>query len=348
MANMKDVSRHAGVSVATVSNVLTGKRAVSPQVRDRVLASIRALGYQVNPIARGLKTQRTFTIGVVLPGITKLFFQKVLNGIIGAAAGAGYRVTVMNSNYDFGTERTLVQSLVSSYVDGIILDSCAPLDAAREWAAALSAADARMPPVVSIESQMDPQALSSVSFDNALHSARVTQHLLDLGRRDILFVSGPIDLEHERARYAGYLRCLEDNDIPPRTALQAFGDYLSQSGYALVQQKLREGVQFDAVQASNDQAAIGALKALREAGLRVPGDIALCGFDNVFPGTLVAPAITTVDTPGYELGREAVRVLLSLMRKPSLAPVCRVLDAQLLIRESSQEGARSDWDLSDW
>lgn len=348
MANMKEVSRHVGVSVATVSNVITGKRVVSPKVRERVLASIKELDYRVNPIARGLKTQRTATIGVVLPGITKLYFQQVLNGIIHKASLNGYSVTVMNSNYDFETERRLVHSLVSSYAEGIILDSCAPVAEAGEWAASLAGGDMKMPPVVSIESQMNPHAISSVSFDNARYSAQVTQHLIDLGRKRILFVSGPIFLEHEEARHTGYLNCLKQNSIKPVDALQAFGDYLSESGYKLVRKKLKEKVRIDAVQASNDQAAIGALKALKEAGLRVPEDIALCGFDNVFPSTLVTPAITTVDVSGYQLGHEATRLLLRLIKEPSLAPLQRVLDARLLIRESSQLGAVSSWDLADW
>ena len=269
MVKMKDVSRHAGVSVATVSNVLTGKRNVSPKVRARVMTSIKELDYQVNYLARGLKTRHTSTIGVVLPGITKLFFQKVLNGIISAATEAGYRILIMNSNYDFDTERALISSLARSYVDGIILDTCAPMDEAKGWADFLCDKKNRIPPVVSIESRLSSEAISSVTLDNALYSCQLTQHLIDTGRGRILFVSGPIYLEHEHARYAGYLECLKKNRITPDPSLQAFGDYLSESGYRLVLQKLRENVSFDAVQASSDQAAIGALKALKESGIRV-------------------------------------------------------------------------------
>lgn len=348
MASMKDVSKRAGVSIATVSNVITGKRKVSPKVRDCVLAAINELDYQVNYIARGLKTQRTGVIGLVLPDITKLFFQEVLNGIIRAASSSDYRVIIMNSDYCFNNEQNIVSSLVSNYVDGIILDSCAPIDKSKEWAAALADASNKMPPVVSIESQLDAEILSSVTFNNNELSSQVTQHLIDTGRKRILYVSGPITLEHEHARYSGYLRCLKANGIPPIPALQAFGDYLSESGYHLVREKIISGSIFDAVQTSSDQAAIGAIKALQEADIRVPEQVSVCGFDNVFPSSLVSPALTTVDMPGNTLGKEAFKLLLQLIKKPRKAPEQHILEARLLIRGSSLKGVDTEWDLTGW
>lgn len=348
MVKMKDVSQHAHVSVATVSNVLTGKRNVSPKLRDRVMASINALDYQVNVLARGLKTQHTSTIGVVLPGITKLFFQKVLNGIIGAAAQSGYRILIMNSNYDFETERALVSSLARSYVDGIILDTCAPVSESEKWAEYLVNRKNRIPPVISIESRMNAGVISSLTLDNALYSSQITQHLIDGGRKRILFVSGLIFLEHEHDRYKGYLECLKKNNIEPDDSLQAFGDYISESGHHLVLQKLSENIVFDAVQASSDQAAIGALKALKEWGIIVPSMVSVCGFDNVFPASLVSPAITTIDVPGHQLGAEAVKLLIQIIQDPSSIPLSSTLTANILVRESSTAGVESDWDLSDW
>jgi DNA-binding LacI/PurR family transcriptional regulator len=348
MANMKDVSKHAGVSIASVSNVLTGKRVVSDKVRKRVLDSIGTLNYQVNFVARGLKTQKTNTIGIVLPGITKLFFQKVLNGILDTASASGYRIMILNSGYDFPNERALINSLISSCVDGIILDSCVHINESKAWAAELAQSGRNMPPVISIENVMDPSLLSSVTLDNAYYSGLITQHLIDTGRRNILYVSGPLFLEHENARFAGYLDCLERNNITTDPCLLMFGDYLSESGYTSVNQALARGVVFDAVQASNDQAAIGALKALQECGIPVPGQISVCGFDNVFPSTLVTPSITTVDVPGYELGTTAMNELIRRINNPLSSPICLKLDAQIIIRTSSCASAISRWDLSNW
>jgi DNA-binding LacI/PurR family transcriptional regulator len=344
---MKDVSRHAGVSVATVSNVITGKRAVSDKMRKKVYRSIEALDYHVNLVARGLKTQKTHTIGVILPDITKLFFQKVIGGILETAYSGGYRITLLSSGYDFNTEKALVRALQSSRVDGILLDSCVAMEQAEEWAAELTG-DGAMPPVVSIESRLAPSLLSSVTLDNAHYSGLVTQHLLDSGKQALFYVSGPLHLEHEYARFAGFKDCLKRNGVAFSPELTRSGNYLSEFGYIAILQALESGVRFDAVQASNDQAAIGALKALREYGLRVPEDAAVSGFDNLFPATLVSPAITTVDVPGSQLGVQAVQAILSRINDPGSPPSHDTLNARIVIRASTRRGAPTQWDLSNW
>ena len=134
----------------------------------------------------------------------------------------------------------------------------------------------------------------------------------------------------------------------PDDSLQAFGDFLSDSGHHLVLQNLKGNIAFDAVQASSDQAAVGALKALKESGIQVPGEISVCGFDNVFPSSLVSPAITTVDVPGHLLGAEAVKTLIYQLQNPSSPPVQRTLTASVLIRESSATDIQTEWDLADW
>jgi DNA-binding LacI/PurR family transcriptional regulator len=130
--------------------------------------------------------------------------------------------------------------------------------------------------------------------------------------------------------------------------LQKSGAYLSESGYNVVGRALDDGICFDAVQASNDQAAIGALKMLRERGLRVPEDVAICGFDNLFPSTLVSPAITTVDVPNYDMGAVAMRELLRRIEHPDTAPKSCVLDARIIVRASTRKDAVSQWDLTNW
>ena len=347
MSNMKDVSRHAGVSIATVSNVITGKRAVSEKIRKKVLKSIAELDYQVNLVARGLKTQRTSTIGVILPDITKLFFQKVISGILETAYASGYRINLLSSGYDFQIEKSLIRSLQSSCVDGILLDTCVAMEQAGEWATVLTG-DEAMPPVVSIESRLAPTLISSVSLDNAHYSGLITQHLLDCGKKAIFYVSGPLHLEHEYARYAGFTACLRRNGIQAAPELTRSGNYLSEFGYIAIRQALEAGVHFDAVQASNDQAAIGALKVLCEYGLRVPEDVAVSGFDNLFPSTLISPAITTVDVPGYELGAQAVQALLARISEPNAPLRHDLLNARIVIRASTRRGVPTQWDLSNW
>ena len=348
MVSMKDVSRHAGVSVATVSNVITGKRQVSESVRRRVLDSIAALNYQVNLVARGLKTQRTSTIGLILPDITKLFFQRVITGILTEASQMGYRLNILNSGYDFQTERTLINTLRASRVDGIILDSCVNRENAAQWAEELQRGGQGAQPVVSLENTLYSQSVSSVTLDCALYSGMITQHLFDLGRRRVLYVAGPLSIEHEYDRLRGYRECHEKNGLQAAAEMEKHGGYLSESGYVAVREALAAGLRFDAVQASSDQAAIGALKALHECGLRVPEDVAVCGFDNLFPASLVSPAVTTVDVPNFEMGRLAVRELIECIENPERPPCCRRVEAKLVVRASSLAQTPSNWDLDGW
>ncbi|MBR7188524.1 MAG: LacI family DNA-binding transcriptional regulator [Clostridia bacterium] len=348
MVTMNDVSRHAGVSVATVSNVITGKRTVSEDKRRRVIDSIDALGYQVNLVARGLKTQRTSIIGLILPDITKLFFQNVIAGIIDAASQSGYRLNILSSDYNFENERSLIDLLKSSRVDGIILDSCVPEDQTAQWLQALVAVDRSGTPVVLLESTFLSSEISSVTVDNACYSGMITQHLLDIGRRRILYLAGPLQLEHEGARLTGYKDCLKRNGIPHDADLEKMCSFMSESGYLAVVEALKDGIRFDAVQASNDQAAIGALKALQEYGLRVPLDVAVTGFDNLFPSTLVTPALTTISIPNYDMGVQAVNALVGLIGHPEARPVQLKLDASMVIRASTSPNTQTDWNLNGW
>lgn len=347
MLRMKDVARHAGVSVATVSNVITGKKPVSPAITQKVLASISDLNYQVNIMARGLKTQQTFTLGIVLPDVTKLFFMDVIRGIMDVANQNGYSVNILSSSYDLNTERQHIGTLRSSRVDGIILDSCIPLEHSETWIDELMA-DQSAPPIVALESKLAVDRISSVVVENQIYSGRITQHLIDGGARRIFFISGPRYLEHEYERLLGYQKTLEKNGLPRIAELESGGDYLSGTGYRMVKKALSEGIDFDAVQATNDQAAVGALKALRENGIDVPGQVALAGFDNLFASTLVSPAITTVNVPRYDLGSTAVTELLRLITDKDAHPICHILPANLILRSSSSRNAQDEWDLENW
>ena len=348
MIRMKDVAKHAVVSVATVSNVITGKQIVSPNVRASVLRSIKELNYNVNLVARGLKTRRTYTIGVILPDVTKLFFLDVLKGIMETADKAGYKINILSSNYDFESERALVHSLKGSRVDGIILDSCVNKDFSNIWADELVQDSNGTTSIVSIESKIDQQRISEVLVDCEYWSGRITQHLIDSGRRRIFFISGPLNLEHEYTRLVGYQNTLRNNGLSVCDELVASCDFLSGTAYKAAHRALKNGLEFDAVQASNDQAAIGALKALKEYDISVPETVAVCGFDNLFPSTLVMPAITTVDVPRYDMGATAVKEVLRRIEDKEAQPMRHVIKASMIVRASSCANALTQWNLENW
>lgn len=348
MIRMKDVAKKAGVSVATVSNVITGKQVVSDEVRSIVLCAIEELDYKVNLVARGLKERKTYTVGVVLPDITKMFFPDVLKGIMNAAEKAGYKINILSSNFDFDTEKSHVEYFKGSRVDGIILDSCVDKNCAKEWAQELTGSSNESTPIVSIENILDETLVSSVLIEYEKRSAEITQHLLDIGRRHILYISGPLSLAHGVARLEGYRNTLKKNNIDIDEHLISGGDFLSESAYEEVRLAIKHGLCFDAVQAVNDQAAIGALKALKESGVKVPEDVAVCGFDNLFPSTLVSPQITTVNVPRYSLGTMAFEELLRRMHDRSAAPQTLILETSLVIRSSTCPNAECEWDLKNW
>lgn len=348
MVKMKDVAERAGVSVATVSNVITGKRAVTPEVQKNVLQAIKDLDYHVNMVARGLKTQRTKTIGVVLPDVTKLFFNDVLHGIMTAASDYGYHITILSSNYDFDIERQQVAQLRGARVDAIILDTCVPYTEMERWASELYESVGSSIPVVIIEDDMDVSAISSIGVDCKYWSSQMTQHLIDQNRNRILYISGPISLTHERKRLEGYCSALARNGIPEDPALIANSDFLSHSSYSIVRQALASGLQFDAIQASNDQAAIGAVKALKEWNIAIPAQIAVTGFDNLFPSTLVSPSLTTLAVPRYYMGYEAVSECIRRIESPTAAARHVTLNSQIIVRSSSVPISDSVWDLENW
>ncbi len=348
MVKMKDVANAAGVSVATVSNVFTGKHFVSPEVRKRVLQAVEDLNYHINLNAQGLKTSKTKIIGVVLPDITKLFFNDVLKGIFDTANELGYKITVLSSNYDYKLEKECISSLRGTNVDAIILDSCCDYHNLSEWAYELVSYEGKYTPIVSLENSMEDSLVSAVTIDSYYWSRNVTKYLISRGRQKILFISGPPTLRHEYDRLSGYKQALKDSRIKISENLIVSRDFTSNSSYDVVTQALENRIKFDAVQGSNDQAAIGAIKALREHGLRVPEDILVCGFDNIFPSSLVSPGITTVSVPRYEIGAEAVRECIRQMEDPSMHPRRIVLNAEIIKRASTDANTETTWDLDYW
>lgn len=326
-----------------------GEKFCKPQRKKKVEKSIEELEYKVNLLARGLKIKHTYTIGVVLPDITKIFFPNVLKGIETAAKKAGYKVNFLSSNFDFATERESVEYLKASYVDGIIIDSCCKAEELAQWAAQLSEGEENRFPVVSMEQVMDSSKISSVLVDFEKLSSMATAHLIAQGKQRILYIKAGQALRHGQERYQGYLNALKEHQISFCEDLVLEADFSALSAYQATQEALKRGVCFDAVQTLNDQMAIGALKALKEAGISVPGEVAVAGCDNIFPSTLVNPQITTIDLPKYEMGYTAFEELKRLMDgEGKAAPRSVILEAELIIRQSTAAEKSGDWNLLMW
>ena len=348
-AGIKDVAEHAGVAISTVSNVLNGTKTVSGPLRERVLAAVRQTGYEANPVARGLKSGHTSALSVIVPSITSVFFPVALRGMQLAAAGDGYSLSIYETQEDFSIERRCVRQIKNQRADGLILATCADADADAyfEELAGLEINGKRIP-VVGLESSPGGR-LDAVVVNNRGATADMTAYLIALGRARIAHISGPMRYEMSRERRSGYVDALmrAGRAIEERLILES--DFTPLGGYRCMRALLDAGASVDAVVCGNDQTAVGCIRAVTERGLRIPHDIAVTGFDNSFPGTLIAPALTTVAVPRQRMGEEAVALLLKRIRAGQDDPVrIRTMETRRIVRRSTDANALSEWELEGW
>jgi len=325
---MVDVARLAGVAHVTVSRVLNGESSVRPATRDRILDAIAELGYQRNDMARVLKSGRSGMLGVILAGAELFELPRVLLGLEQAVTEAGYWMSV--ASWQDGRPEHLdatIDRLLGQAAEGITIIADRPL--ALEG---LQRMVARVPVSVVMSGEVPNARVGSVELDQDLGGRIVARHLLALGHREIVHLGGRMGTYDARARAAGWASELEDFGIRDPEVL--IGDFTAASGYQLTNQVLARRSLPSAIFAGNDLMAIGALAALSERGLTVPGDISLVGFDDS-PGTdFLVPALTTVRQDFVELGRRSIEVLLELMNEG--LPAHHLLAPTLVERSSTR------------
>jgi len=349
LPSIKDVAKEAGVSISTVSNVMSGNRYVSDELAQRVHQAIENLDYEVDLIARSLKNNRTMTIGVVLTSMDRIFIPQVLSGMQHSAQAHKYNLLIYTTRDDKLKEKKYLKHLVNSRVDGIILDSVANIGDERyfNWLAGLSKGKTKIP-VVSIERDLSRYSLCSIYVNNEIGAFNATKHLLSCGCKRIIHIAGPKEIEMPEHRAKGYQRALQESGQPLNPDYEVRGDFSPLSGYRQMKRVLDNGIGFDAVFADNDQMAIGAIKALKENGYRIPGQIKVVGFDNTFVSSIVKPALTTINVPKYRMGVESVERLYKLMTGEENGACSFELATKLLIRESTTGESQENWDLEGW
>ncbi len=329
MATIQDVARQARVSIATVSRVLNGGAPVSQVTRGRVLQVVADLGFQPNALARALHQKRTRSVGLLVPDISNPYYPELARGVEDAACDHGYSVVICNTYARPDKLREYVRVLGEKRVDGLILGG----GAGRE------ADDA--PPV-------DPEAwravvgigyrglgFPTVGIDNRRAAHEAAAHLIGLGHRRIGFIGGPLERLTVQERLLGFEQCLAEHGLERDPALVRGGDFRPSGGYAVTRECLDLPEPPTAVLAANDRMAIGAIAAVTDAGLRVPGDVAVVGFDDTPVSAYIRPGLTTVSIPAYELGATAMRQVLRLLDEGGAVDQSTLLPARLVIRESS-------------
>lgn len=346
---IKDVAHRAGVSISTVSNVLRGSKAVSEDLARQVMRAVEELNYTPNPIASGLKSKSTMSIAVAVTDIHRIFFPQVIKGIDEICSKYGYLVTVCNTNANLLDERRIVRNLVGNWVDGIILDSMAdPAEHSYlEELAALYKGE-RLIPCVSLERDFQRFGIDSVVVDNHRGGVLAAQHLLECGSQRFLFIAGNTAPDVHAARLRGFAETLVQagHALPPDHLLYA--DSSPASGHQIVRDVLQRDLHFDAIFATTDQLAIGAIKALREVGIRIPEDVRVIGFDNTFISSFTEPSLTTIHVPKHQMGTRAAECLLQRIANPAQPPSCVQVPIRLIIRNSTDLRGDRSWDLVGW
>ena len=329
MVTIRDVAARAGVSSTTVSHVINATRPVSAELRSRVEAAMAELGFQPNALARSLRRKRTHTLGMIVPDSANPFFAEVGRGIEDTSFAAGYSTILCNSDGDPARELLYMDLLVQKQVDGVLL---VPTGDQVKLAAALRI---RNIPVVVIDRDVPDAPIDRVHIDNFAGGYLATRHLLDLGHRRIGYIGGPPHLSPAPDRSAGYRHALQEAGLPIDDQLVVGGNFRDIGGYNGARTLLALSAPPTAIFAGNDLMAIGALAAAREAGIVVPFDLAIVGFDDIHLAGYLNPPLTTVAQPKYELGVIAAELLVARLAQPDLPPQRRLLQAELVVRQST-------------
>ncbi|MEJ2641804.1 MAG: LacI family DNA-binding transcriptional regulator [Desulfosarcinaceae bacterium] len=272
---IKDIAQEAGVSYATVSRALNNKYGVKPDTRRRIMAVARARGYTPNGVARGLVKRETHSIGLIIPDISNPFFPQVASGVEDAAKERGYSVFLCNTNYESEREAHYLKLLVEKRVDGIILAS--GFQSGEASANALTGAI----PLVSLCARFDTVQSSFVVIDNERGGFLATRHLIEQGYNSIGFIGTQSDGLSEDQRFKGYRLALEKFNLPYSEQLIFAGDLKRETAYKIIRRIIASGDYPRALFVENDLMALGVIQGIKEAGLKVPQDIAVVGFDDI-------------------------------------------------------------------
>ena len=340
MSTIKEVAELAGVSVGTVSHVITGSVPVTEPLRRKVQAAIKRLDYHPNHIARSLKTSKTRTLGIIVPDLTISFFPQVIRGAETAARQRNYTLFAVNSDDRADRQRELLSLLRSQRVEGILLAVAAAPAASGLAAGQISQIIESGIPVVYLDRIPDREEVDSVSGEDLHASVMAVEHLLSAGYSRIAIATGPHTLRNEQRRLEGYQQALAKAGLGFDEALVWEGNFRPEDVAAICTPHLRDSARRpDAILSTNGPTGLGVLRAFRDCGLKTPDDIAFVTFDELTVDELFTPSITTVVQPAYDIGFRAAEILLERIENGNAegAAITVRLPATLRVRESSRK-----------
>ncbi|WP_201313767.1 LacI family DNA-binding transcriptional regulator [Dyella sp. EPa41] len=325
-ATIKDVAREAKVSVASVSRALNGQGGVTAETLERIRVAAKHLHYVPDNAARSLITGRTHTIGALLPDLYGEFFSELIRGIDLAAHAQGLHLLVSSSHGGMEDAAAVVRTMrgrvdgmiiLSQYVDADFLEQNLPIDL----------------PAVLLDSPVDSARFPVIRIDNVAGAHAMVQHLLGHGHASVAFIAGPAGNFDAQQREKGYRQAMAEHKGPLNIVA---GDFTEESGYRAGRELLAQAKRPRAVFAANDMMAVGCLYAFKEAGLTVPDDIALAGFDDILIARYVTPPLSTVGVSIADLGKSALLMLTGLMdgKGHVAGPHVRTLACEVVVRDS--------------
>lgn len=324
---IRDVAARAGVSHQTVSRVINGYERVNPETRQRVELAIAELGYSPNAIARFMARGKSHTLACISPNLTDYTFACIIEGAATDARQHDYFL-ISASAKDIPTFKSLLEELVSSRrTDGLLVIN--PYMDERYTFLPMNV------PLVFLGAQPRGESIDCVCLDEELAGWTATQHLLDLGHQHITLITGPMQEDCSQSRQAGYQDALNLAGIDFDPTLVESGNWSATSGYEAIQRLLARKKHFSAVFAQNDRMAVGAIRALREAGKEIPQDVSVIGFDDMPLATYFDPSLTTMRQDMLAIGQEAARLLISRIENPDYPHQQIRFAAQLIVRSST-------------
>lgn len=307
---IKDISKLAEVSIATVSKVLNGDYSkVSEETKDRVLRVADELNYRPNMLARGLVSQKFNMIGLIIPDISNPYYADMARGMSDEALRFGYNAMISNTDEVHTREVSCIQSMAEYSVAGVVL--VGNVKTARENTDLLRRFRI---PYVGVENYFEGMEYC-VYVDNFTGSYKAVSHLIKRGHTQIAYISGLGTSANKDERLRGFQEAMADNNLEVSPYLVEYGGFNFESGYKKTSQLLGRGIPFTAIACGNDLIALGAFRAIREHRKRIPEDISLVGFDDVYLSTTMEPRLTTVKQPAYEIGVYAIKMLLDRIEK---------------------------------
>lgn len=340
-SNLKDIAKKLNMSVSTVSRVVNNKSYVKPETRELVMQALDELSYMPNQVARSLKNKSTKTIGIMVPDISEDFFAYVIKGIDDILGMKGYTMILCDTGENPEKEELYLNMLFEKQIDGIIL---ATVCKEHRTLYKLIAKDL---PIIFIDNLPNLKTnFDSVIIDNCKASYIAVEHLIKLGHKNIGAIMGKLDETTGYDRLQGYKRALEDHDINIDENLIKIGDFKEKSGYESMKELLLLNENITAVYIASSKMTYGAIKAIKDKGLKIPGDISLVGFDIHDVSGLITPSITTILQPEERIGKVAGELMLKRLQDSNDRYNQKiVLDPDILIRESCGYTSRKSCNL---